>query len=214
MALNVAAGDILAVRAWCQLDEQASVNTWNYLCSSVTGGGITDQDLATQWDTLNGSPFYQFLMPPDAEYRGVQVYFMKRTGNLPAPVSSIAGAHVGVTGTTCLPRGSASILKYATFERGPGGRGRIFLPFVSSDYVASNGRPTVAHDTLVNSFASGLLSPFVITSGGNSATFNWGLFKRRTNPKTLIAALTAQSADKFGQLHKRGDYGKANASPI
>jgi len=180
----------------------------------VTGGGITDQDLATQWDTLNGSPFYQFLMPPDAEYRGVQVYFMKRSGFLPSPSVSIAGAHVGVTGTTCLPRGSASILKYATVDRGPGGRGRIFLPFVSGDYAAANGRPTTAHDVLVNSFASGLLSPFVITSGGNSATFVWGLFKRRTNPKTLSAAITAESADKFGQLHKRGDYGKANASPI
>jgi len=214
MALTIAAGDILAVRAWTVLDEQAAVNTWNYLCTNVVGGGITDQDLATQWDTLNGSPFYQFLCPPDVEYRGVQVYFMKRTGFLPAPSVSIAGAHVGVTGTTCLPRVAAGILKYNSFDRGPGGRGRIYLPFVSGDYAAANGRPTVAYDTLVNSFASGLLSPFVITSGGNSATFVWGILKKRTLPMTLNAAIAAESADKFGNLHKRGDYGKANASPI
>jgi len=216
VATSCVIGDILAMRAWSVLDEQAAVNTYNYECISISGGAVTDQDFCSTFDTGFMSPFYQALQPPSVEYRGVQAYFIKRSsGALPAPVSSTAGAHVGTHGTKPVTRNAAPILKYAGFSRGPGGRGRVYLPFVSDDYIASNGRVTNAFDVLVNSVASTLLTPIVITSGGSTATFAWGVAKRpRGGPVTISQILTAQSADRVGQMHKRGDYGRANASPI
>lgn len=217
MSTAVVLNDIVALRAWCTMGNQASVNTFNYLVTAVTGGGITDQDYVNQFDTLVASPFYQFLMPPGATYNGCQLYFVKRSGFLPAPVSSFTGAHVGVTGTEALPRVVAGILRYNTVVRGPIGRGRLFLPFISADYSGPGGEPTVAYDTLVNSVASALLSPQVVTSGPNSASFTWSLLHRVTGPPvtfTTLPIINALSADKFGGLHKRGDYGRANASPI
>jgi len=216
VATSVAVGDILSMRVWSVLDEQAAVNTYNYECISLGGGAVTDQDFCSTFDTGFMSPFYQALQPPTVEYRGVQAYFIKRaSGVLPSPVVSTAGAHVGTHGTKPVTRNAAPILKYAAFLRGPGGRGRLYLPFVSDDYIANNGRPTNAFDVLVNSVASTLLTPIVVTSGGSTATFAWGIAKRPPGgPVTLTQILTASSAEKVGQMHKRGDYGRANSSPI
>jgi len=216
MATSLQVGDILSVRAWTVLDEQAAVNTYNYDVISVSGGAVTDADFAQNWDTTLGGGFYPALMPSSCEYRGVQVYFLKRTaGILPAPVSSVIGAGPGTHGTNPTPRNTCVILKYAGFVRGPGGRGRLFMPFADQAYVATNGRPTVALETLINSFASALLSPITVTVGASSAVFAWGIAHRAPpGPVTINQILTAESADKFGQMHKRGDYGRANSSPI
>lgn len=214
LAINV--GDILSARAWCQLDEQGSVNTYNYYCTSKAGSGGTDQDLASAFDFII-SGFYKALCPATVEYRGTQVYFLKSFfGVLIAPVSSIANAGVGTaTGNPC-PRNTCPVMKYNTSSRGPGGRGRLFMPFCATSFVASNGRPTVGLETLMNSTASALLSPLIVGSGGNTSTLEWSLIRKHkgavpTLDGTIINAL---SADKFGQQHRRGDYGRANASPI
>jgi len=217
VALQLAVNDLVAARAWCQLDEQGSVNTYNYLVTNVVGGGVTDQNFCDDFDTGFMSPFYQAIQPSSVEYRGTQVYFLRRTGFLPSPVSSVAGAHLGTAGTIPMPRDAAPILKYATFDRGPGGRGRLYLPFVSATFLATNGRLTAGYDTIVNAVAATLLNPITITRGAATATLSWQLVKRTHTPLltyTSQAIITAASADKIGQMHKRGDYGRANASPI
>jgi len=217
MALQLAANDIVIARAWSVLDEQAAVNTYGYFVTNIVGGGVTDQDFCNDFDTLFTSPFYQALQPDSVEYRGVQVYFLRRAGFLPAPVKSTLGAHVGTVGTVPMPRDAAPIMKYAGFNRGPGGRGRLYLPFVSSDYLAINGRLTPAFDTIVNSVCATLLNPITITRGAQSATLVWSLIRRFRDPVPGVSSqviLTAEAANKIGQMHKRGDYGRANESPI
>lgn len=217
MAVAMSVGDIMSVRAWLQLDEQGAVNTYNYNVISNTGGGATDQQLATAFDAAIG-PFYQLLVPSTVEYRGVQVYFIKRTPGftLPSPVKSIAAAGVGTATGNPIPRTAAPILKYKTPVRGPSGRGRLYLPFVADSFIANNGRPTNAFDVIVNSNASGLLSPLVVGGGGNTSTLVWSVIHKAvgTPPITRGQITEAESADKVGQMHKRGDYGRANASPI
>jgi hypothetical protein len=217
MAITMAVGDILSARAWLSLDEQAAVNTFNYEVISSTGVGRTDQDFANDFDT-GFAAFYKSLVPPTVTYRGIQVYYLHRTGGgvKPPPVSSLAGSGFGTATNAPLPRNTAPILKYSTNSRGPGGRGRIFLPFVSSDFLASNGRPTIAFEVLVNSAASGLLLPFVSGALPNRCTLAWVLLRKHlgADPTVTGQIIQALSADKFGQMHKRGDYGRANESPI
>jgi len=215
MGTAVQANDLLAIRSWNTLQDQAAVTTFNWQCISVTGGGITDQDFADAHNTTYGT-LHKNSMPPSATHRGIQCYIIKRVGALPPPVKSIGAAGDGTVGTNPVPKNTAAILKYSGFARGPRGRGRVFLPFISTDLVTINGLPDPALDILLNSFASFLLTPMVVTVGANSATFVFGVVSRNppAGPMTFQQALTCESATKFGQMHKRGDYGRPNQSPI
>jgi hypothetical protein len=217
MSVTMAVGDLMAARVWLELDEQAAVNTYNYQVISSSGAGRTDQDFANDFDT-GFNAFYKSLVPPTVTYRGIQVYFRHRAlgGLMPPPVAAVANSGAGTATNPPVPRNSAPILKYATNTRGPGGRGRVFLPFVSSDFLASNGRPTIAFEVLVNSAASGLLIPFTSGALPDRAVLTWSLFRNHpgADPTSSGEIVQASSADKFGQMHKRGDYGRANSSPI
>ena len=217
MGTALATNDIIALRAWCTLGNQASVNTFNFIIQSVVGGGVTDQDVVDQLDPTLFKAFYQPFMAPTATYQGLQLYFVKRAGFLPGPVQSTVGVSPGTNGLNSAPRVVASILKYNTGIRGPIGRGRLFLPFVGADFVSADGEPTAGHDVLVNSFASALLTTIAITVGANTANLVWSLLHRIPGPPVTFTSLPivqALSADKFGGLRKRGDYGRANESPI
>jgi len=217
MSNVIGVGDILAARAWMALDEQGAVNTYNFVCGSRTGAGGSDQDLATSLDTLFAA-FYRPLISARTEYRGTQIYFLKRLGLLTAaaPVTSTASGGLGTASSYPLPRTATAVVKYNTGLRGPRNRGRVFLPFVTADFIANNGRPTTAFDVLVNSFLSTMLAPITVGSGGNTSTLTWNLLHKVKGavPTDRGIIINAESADKFGQMHKRGDYGKANASPI
>jgi len=213
MATAFQTGDIFAIRAWMTLNEQAAVNTYNYSCITVTGGAVTDVDFLAAVQTAYAA-FYKSLSALNVVYNGIQGYFMKRTGPLVNPVSNVASAGNCTFSSLPLPRVACGMLKYNTTVRGPGGRGRLYLPFVGSDYVDDDGKPTAAYDVLVNSWASNLLSPVVVTSGGSSATLVWGIKTGSGAGMTCAQITEAKSADKWGNLHKRGDYGRANSAPI
>jgi len=216
MATAIVVGDVLAVRAWVSTAAQAAVNTYNFECISLTGGAVTDQDLAVAMETPC-STLYGSLCPTEVTYDGVQVYFIRRDPmNLPNPVKSVSGAGA-CTGTGgILPTEIAAVMKYNTVIRGPGGRGRVYLPFIAGEFKSAFGVPTNAMGVLVNSFASALLTPLVVTSGGSTATFVWVLARKfpLPTPPTTAQITFAESAQKFGQQHRRGDYGKLNLSPI
>ncbi len=217
MSLAVVVGDILSCRAWCSLGDQAAVNSYNYKCISVTGGAITDQDLCDSFDFL-AETFYKGWMAATATYDGIQTYFTFRPTLpiYPAFVKTTTNAGPGTTAGPVVPPNSAAILAYTTNIRGPSGRGRVFLPFAASAQVGTDGTLTVGATVFANSYASTLLPPLTITIGGSSATFVWSLIHRHPKPAPPTDSQITSSGvtAKFGQMHKRGSYGRPNASPI
>lgn len=217
MATQIQVGDILAVRAWNHLSDQAAVNTFNFACIASTGAGVTDQDLADGFAPFFAT-FYTTYMANGATHDGVQVYFMRRTAgfSLPAPVDNTVSAGGGTAGADALPKNTAAILKYTTNVRGPAGRGRVFLPFASTAATTPFGVPTAALNTLINGLASTLLTPTIVGTVPNQSTLVWSLLHRDPVTKVITTTelLSAATAFKFGQMHKRGDYGRPNASPI
>lgn len=212
MATTIAPNDILAVRVWTKLDNQAAVNTFNYQCFAVSGVSVTDVDLASFLVTQM-TAFYASLCCNQTTYRGMQVYFLRRSGPLPLPANNTAGAGACTGGVNGLPRNTALILKYGGFNRGPSGRGRLYLPFLPTDIMGPDGEPNAGALVLVNSFASAMLTPIVVGSGGNTASLTWQLVKRKP-PIVTQQIVTAECAEKFGQMHKRGDYGRPNNPPF
>lgn len=213
MATALQVNDILAVRAWTELDGQGAVNTYHFDVATISGGACTDQDLADDLNTPFAA-FYKSLCGNTVEYKGLQVYFARRSGPLPNAVKNTASAGPCAAGINSIPKVAAAILKYGTPLRGPGGRGRVYLPFVYTGYADINGRPSTGLDVLVNSFASNLLTPVALTNGASTATLVWGILHRSGLPFPFTQITSAESADKFGQMHKRGDYGRPNNAPI
>jgi len=216
MSTSIQVGDILSARVWASANAQASVNSYNFQAISLTGGGVTDQDFANAIDTTTAN-LYGPLFTPQVTYNGVQVYYLKRTPMvLPNPVKAVASAGPGTAGGSILPLQTAGILKYNTTLRGPAGRGRVYLPFISSSFLTTLGEPTTAYSVLVNSFCSAMLPPLVVTNGASTCTLVWSLVRKELLPAPPSATqiVFAESAEKFGVMHKRGDYGRLNVSPI
>jgi len=217
MAIQMQVGDIMSCRAWCTSGPQAAVNTYNFQVIASTGAGQTDQNLADAIDTFFAS-LYIPGMSPGATYNGAQVYFIKRTppALLPNPVFSVASAGPGTSGTNSIPKASAPLIRYSTDKRGPGGRGRIFIPFVSTIFVGPGGDPNAAWHTLVDSYCANLLVGVNLGSSPDTATLSFVLCHRPKLPTQPTAQIitACRAEDKIGTLHKRGDFGKGNLSPI
>lgn len=215
MGTPIQVNDILATKVWTTLGSQAAVNSYNYICIAVSGGTVTDQDFCDVQEP-GMATFYKGFMPSSALFNGVQVYYLQRSGPLPAAVSNKIHTGVGTKGTTPAPKNTSCILKYKTPLRGPAERGRVFLPFASIDWLDVLGDPTTAMNVYVNSFASALLPPIVVNVGGNTATLVWSIVHRHPKPAPMTTSQISEAeiAGKFGQMHKRGDYGRPNVSPV
>lgn len=217
MATQLQIDDVLSTKVWSSLSEQAAVNTYNFQVVATTGAGQTDQDWANGMD-LASSIFYTTFQASSVNYDGVQVYFLRRGGAIStlSPVQSTTNAGPGTGNPAALPKNTCPILKYRGELRGPSQRGRVFLPFCSIDGTTALGVPTAALNTLITGFGTTFLTPTVLGTPPNTATLRWVIAHRQPapNPVTTSLIIQALSADKFGQMHKRGDYGRANLSPI
>lgn len=215
MGTALVVNDILSCKVWSTLGSQAAVNTYNYKVIAVSGGAVTDQDFCDVQEP-GMATFYKGFMPSSALFNGVQVYFLQTSSVLPAAVFNRTNSGFGTKGTTPAPKNTSCVLKYKTPLRGPSQRGRIFLPFASIDWLDVLGDPTSPCNVYVNSFCSLLLPPIVVTVGGNTATLVWSIVHRHPKPAPLTTSQITEAniAGKFGQMHKRGDYGRPNTSPI
>ena len=215
MATQLDVDDLLSARVWSTLGSQAAVNTYNFRVTATTGASQTDQQFATAIE-LFFAALYLLILANNAVFNGVQVYRRRSDRPLTAPVQSTAATANGSGGVDAIPKNSCAILKYSTIGRGPGNRGRVFMPFVATAFMDPSGDPDVGLNTLLNGFATNLLIGVNIGTAPDTASLKWVLarFPKLPAPPTDRQIAAASSANKFGQQHKRGDYGRPNVSPI
>jgi hypothetical protein len=204
-------GDILACRVWTTFEDQAAVNTYNFRCSGKIGLGVTDQDLAASMDTFF-SAFYPSILNNLAVYNGTQVYILNRVGPLPAGVFYNGNTGPGIGTSPAAPKGTAFVLSYTTGIRGPGGRGRLFLPFLATAALDNNGQPVGPALTLINAFFTSMAGGFLIGTTPNQISIDWIVYHRASRNYDFIQDGHARKT--VSNLHRRGDYGKPNKSPI
>jgi hypothetical protein len=212
MARALLVGDVLALKVWTSVSEQAAVNTYNMEVIAVSGGSVTDQNVADAFSPV-AATFYGTYMGNGARYDGVQVYTITPMVIPFAPANSTVASGGATGGADLLPRNTAAIMKYRAIFRGPKYRGRVFLPFAASTNTTPLGVPIAAFNTLINGWGTVLGTPIIYTNGGSTATLAWVL-AHRTTPLTVTRISVWESAGKFGQVHRRGDYGRPNLSPV
>lgn len=203
-------GDILEHRVWCSDGVQAAVNVRHYEVSSVVGGAVTDQDVATYMDGQL-SPLYGALINNHATYNGVQL--TKIFPNPPAvPVSSTVGSGVGVGGADALPLQVAGLLSLKTGFSGRAYRGRLYIPFPSQSGCNTQGGQGIGYQTAAVNLALAYTAAPTITVGASSLKISPVIWHRSTATRTLVTSVGA--SPRWATQRRRGDYGRPNSSPI
>jgi len=209
MAVELVNGDIVKTQIWCRDIEQASVNTVYFRITGITAGTPDTQDMAVQFNAVIKGPYVAWLTS-QAEYRGVTCQDITQLP-LHSP-SGISSHQVGSAGAIGAPRQSAPLIKWQTGIAGPKGRGRIFIPFMSTDELSAFGLVASGSLPLLTSIKDAIATFTSFTNAGNSATCEHVLYHRATRSATPMESYTIDN--KIATQKRRGSYGRANSEPV
>lgn len=208
-APQVVVGDIVEVSVYCKLVEQVAINVLHYNVDAV--GGV-----AVKYDELAGRIYakledaYRDWMTDAAQFAGVGV---RRLYPLPKSIQYTRIDPVdGTLSAFTLPAQIAGLITVRTPKPGPGGRGRVYIPFGSVNWSDVEGNMTPDAETQLAVIAD-LLGP---TAAWQEATAAWTVVATLQ----VSAAVGAPECDnilptgKWATQRRRGNYGKANSLPI
>lgn len=207
---TLAAGNVLRMRAWFTIAEQAAVATWCYKVGTITGSLVLS-DVAISFDSIMHVKL-KAMVTSQARYNGIQCYLLN-TLPLPRPQDVTANAGACTAGPIALPRQSTGITSWFTDFAGPGNRGRTYWPFPPASGDETIGEPNAAYIAAVDDVCGDLKNNIVFTGSGGSANGILSLFVKRT-PTAPIPIREFLTHPKYATQKRRGSYGRTNASPI
>jgi len=204
--------EVLRITYVTQMDNQAGLNNQYYQVTTVTGLGCTlDQIAVAAGNTVGG--LYAPLLTSVAEYRGVIVHAFQA---IPQPAPGLAPDPTpGASGDDPLPGQVAGIITFTTEFAGPGGRGRIYVPFPDETDNDVDHRPTATWITAATNLATFLATPFSTTDGGNQTICTPGIWHRPPLAEPSFREITGWIVrSRWGTQRRRGDYGRTNLPPV
>jgi hypothetical protein len=207
---NLAALNVLQCQFYCQEIEQVSINTFNYLVTSVGPSPATDADAAATLSTLF-APDFKALVQNNGTYLGVLVR-VRNILPLPSPAGSTNGTGAGTAGAVGLPRQSAGLLSFQTGFAGPGKRGRMYLPFPSVSDNQLDGGPSPGYVTKGETLGADLMGPVPISVGGRTATLEPVLWSKKE--ATYFSITSFHMSPSWATIRRRGSFGRPNSNPF
>jgi len=210
MAIALAVNNIVQTRMYCTLDNQVSINSLFFLVNSIGTPAATDADVATFMDTAVGAAI-KAMLPTASEYRGFQAQIVWPNPRRPAQTGN-AGAGAGTVASDPLPTQVTGLVFLTSNIAGPGGRGRIYLPFPTESQNDASGLPTAGYQTLAGAVITAWFGASAIAEGGRTANLVPVLYKRSAHTTTQL--ITGGVRAKWATQRRRGDYGRPNISPI
>lgn len=202
-------GDIMQVRVWTQLNDQAAVNTFYYRITALTGL-VDEGDFVVGFDsTVNAA--YKVIIANSAEYIGVQGRIVNRTG-LAIMQSTVANRGIGTGGPVAVARQTCGISSWTTAFAGPGHRGRTYWPFPAASEDIDPGTPNTAYVTALDDLCGDIKGLTHQDVGANSV--DCALVLRIAADPGYNYILNFQSHKKWATQRRRGSYGRPNVAPI
>lgn len=203
-------GDVVETKVYNLLDDQLGINVRHWQVGAVTGPGAQLSEAATALE-IAVEPAYKALMAGPTSFRGVGARVIDPALSLEVFSNTLTGLAAG--GITPLPKQVAGFISFRTDTAGRRGRGRLYIPFPSTDHVEPDGNPTAAYlgivQLLANTYSQTLT---VMGGGGGSAVLSPVLWGRALKIPTLITRTVVP--DRFATQRRRGDFGPTNVSPI
>ena len=206
---NINVGDVMEVRSFCYGQNQLGINIGFFRVTSVTGvptlAGVAP-GISTQLSAI-----YIPAISNQVSYWGVGVRLAGAGGPAIAYDGTARGA--GTQTSDLLPTVVAGIVTKRTGLAGRANRGRIYVPFPVEDFNDVDGLPTVGYMALLDAIGLWWTTAHLWATGaGDTVNTIPVIYHRKLHSTTDIADhLTRQ---KWAQVHKRGDYGRANVAPF
>lgn len=212
-ATTLRIGNFLRTQIFCQQQEQVSCNTWTYqVIADQYVQGPTDLDWAVYFEQQM-APLMKAIVAADATFLGVKVSQYNNTDKY-YPQTSQTQKGFGTDGPIAMPRQVCGIYSRETAFRGPGFRGRVYLPFPATVDDQSNAVPTaayVANLTTLAIKAEGMFQ-FTGTAGGKCVVAPYLVHKNKLIAPTPILGWLVRG--KWATQRRRGSYGRSNLDPF
>lgn len=211
-ALNVV-GQTAFLEVWCQRGSQASVARLAYNISAIVGAGITYGDFVDFMTPLY-APVMKAVLSADAMFRGCLVREVANPpASPPAPAFNNASAGAGLVVGNAMPSQVSGLIKFGTRLGGRKGHGRMYVPFPNQTSTGALGDPLPAYVASLTAIGA-VVTPTrtIVGAGGGSATFVPCIFHRVAETVTPISFATPSPS--WATQRRRGDFGRANSSPV
>jgi len=197
-------------------DAQMAINTMHYRYAKSAGTTMTFGEVAKALcDAISND--YKALLQIDCNFIGVKVAQVLPN---PLPLPGIAtDPGSGIGGATCLPTQSSAIIRWRTPISGPAGRGRLYVPFPSTDDVNSDGSVAAPYLTKMDDLRSDLYNFNAVVGAGATYNFTPVIYHRPVEEPFPIPASTTDLTGSvswvwFATQRRRGAYGRVNSGVI
>lgn len=205
-------GEVLRVTYVMQLALQAGLNNMHFRVSDSTGLGASLTEIATALGDA-AEEEYADCITSEAQFRGTLVHAFQATPQ-PAP-GRYSNVINGTQGLTPLPTQVAGILSFVTDYAGPGGRGRIFIPFPDEAQNNAARQPSAGWIANVTLLAIELTAPLLVVGAGGSCYVNPGIWHVPEDGFPTFRPITGYIVrTRWGTQRRRGDYGQTNLPPV
>ncbi len=211
MAKILALNDIVELRVGASQTNQAAFNVTHWRVSAFTGGSALDVAFATAMEALLAPP-YKAAMTTIAKFEGVRAQVVWPRP-LPVAVISKALTGLGTAGANAMPAQVSGLITLRTNMAGPGGRGRLYIPFpdMSGNDGVTNAPDLAVYIPLLDNIGAAIATPLTVGVLGNTATLEPGLWNRTTHVFTPLTNVT--SVHLWATQRRRGDEGRPNLVP-
>lgn len=209
MAIPLAVDDVVELRVFCTQGVQTAINVIHYVVSALGDGSGTLEDFVAVQSGKAG-PVYKPALTDEAIYKGCGAKVIFPVLSASAEVYSIAAAGVGTGGAAALPKQICGVISKRTPFPGPGGTGRMYIPFPDEAFNETTTQPSAAYIALLDDIGDAMLTPEQL--GATGQTLSPILYARIGDG---VSAVTSHiNRPKWGTQRRRGDFGQANSSPI
>lgn len=196
-------------KTYCIQGDQISINVGNYLVASLTGAGLTDQELADAFGT-DASFRYKGWLNSVAQYVGCSVR------NLSVPLSpavtSTNGAGSGSATGDPLPRQVSGLIHVETATGGRTGKGRKYVGFGTEQWNGTDGNLTLGGFFVLDSVANlwGLPKAYAV---GLRITGLQPCVRNRVSGN-FTPIIKSHPDDRWATQKRRGSFGRQNPIPF
>lgn len=202
--------DKYEIKTYCLATDQIGINVRHYLVNSISGGGLTDQELANALSTIFGLSFSPWL-PTGTGFAGVTVQNLS-TVPLPSPTASNNGGIAGSCTGVPLPRQTSGLIHLRTETPGRHGRGRVYVPFPCTTWNAADGTVTPAGRAVMDALRIHWGQGIVVNAGIRVTALGPAVRNRVTGVFTPIVSSSVDA--RWATQRRRGSFGRKNESPF
>lgn len=212
MAVVLQNGDLVKVRHVCYTPTQIGVNVLYYRVLAAPVGAVSDFDVAASTNMARGG-LYKALISTMARFRGVGVQIVI-PGVSPPEQVDVTQDGVGTSGTTLAPTQSSGIITKLTAISQRYARGRIYVPFPSTDDMTAAGAPTAGYLAALLTLANDLDDVETVVVGAASVVLTPVVRSLSVAHPGTYTITTCVPRAKFGTQRRRGQYGRINVLPF